>query len=158
MLEKLATVRAWPLRGVLVLVVAFVLLQFDSTFAGHLNPCTVSGSNPTIHEGDDTANHCTGGSGADSEYGYGADDQLNGGGDRDKLRGATGDDLLFDDLAGNDNDSTCDGNGFDVVDVDDGDIRDDAHFVEGDGYNDPLDRDAGDEANTYSGSCPIPSP
>lgn len=117
-----------------------------------------SKSNPTIHEGTDAGNHCTGGGGSDSMYGYGGNDDLYGGGDRDKIRGATGSDFLSDSAGGNDNDSTCDGGGGDGVYLLDGDTRADGHFLANDGYEDQFTPDPGESAHIYSGSCPIPSP
>lgn len=97
-----------------------------------------------------------GGDGQDSMFGYGSRDILGGGRDRDKMRGAFGNDDLTDTVGDGDNDKACDGYGNDLIDFDDLDGDDHFHWTGHDepgGSNDLYGRDQGDTVDRH-GDCP----
>ncbi|MFN2589081.1 MAG: hypothetical protein ABR613_13325 [Actinomycetota bacterium] len=114
---------------------------------------------PNIFYGDEHDNtFCEGTSAFDSIYAYGGSDDVRGYEAKDKLRGATGGDLLDDRVGNSDDDTVCDGGGQDNVKFEDGDGKDHFHQTD-DGTADFYDGDDGqDSAPDTHGSCPMSDP
>lgn len=129
-----------------------------SNVAFSMTACTVHPGTPRVYEGDSDPNVCNGTSGFDSFYGYGNDDELGGLDGMDRFRGATGNDVMTDGQGNGDNDRSCDGDGFDYVQFQDGDDDDIGHFVIGDGFTDPYQSNQNDGLQSYSANnCPLPN-
>jgi hypothetical protein len=147
------------------IVLGLVLGLVPATVATHDDfvGCAVftSPGQPTVYRGDDRKNHCSGGGGQDSMFGFGARDILNAGRGDDKTRGATGNDDLIDDAGDGDRDGACDGDGDDITDHRDGDGRDHLHVTQtpGVGARDAYICNcfAGDDADPHS-DCPAGFP
>lgn len=154
----------WILDARSRLVIAIVLGSFAAgggiALAGHLAGC---GKEPvadwTYHYGqEENQNHCAGGDGKDNLYGYGQPDELHGGLDRDVLRGATGDDKLWDQPGSDagDYDGVCLGDGADYSNVLDMDGKDEVWDIPfPDGHADNTDdKNQFDQVFQANHGCP----
>jgi Ca2+-binding RTX toxin-like protein len=109
------------------------------------------------HDGNDILQGGKGGdtiigaTGADNIFGGGGPDTLRGEVGNDEIGGGDGDDDITD-TSGDDTDIICDGNGFDSIDVRDGDGRDTVYLVTDGIGGEPLSRNSGDQV--IVGSCP----
>ncbi|MFN2589082.1 MAG: hypothetical protein ABR613_13330 [Actinomycetota bacterium] len=114
---------------------------------------------PNVFHGDEHDNTlCNGTSSFDSIYAEGGGDDVRGYEDKDKLRGATGWDLLDDRVGNADDDTVCDGGGQDNVKVEDGDGKDHWHQID-DGTADFYDGDDGQDSSPDThNSCPMSDP
>jgi Ca2+-binding RTX toxin-like protein len=143
-------------------VAAGVFVGISSMAQGHAS-CDLSQGDPDIHNGDEHQNTCWGGNDFDSFYGQGDHDTLGGEGGRDKIRGSTGDDTLSDSQGNGDIDRICEGSGFDIIKLRDGD-PDDTWYDYYDGSFQEDQEYAWDELNDHdtisSGnpSCPMSDP
>jgi Ca2+-binding RTX toxin-like protein len=127
------------------LATGFILTR-SSANADHLPGCTTNSfSTPdgtaTKHTGSDQRNHCNGGDGLDRVVGLAAADQLGGGPGKDEVHGGSGSDDLTDTSGNSDFDLVCDGDGSDSLNIQDGDSKDEAWFVQNDGQIDYLTKD-----------------
>jgi hypothetical protein len=145
------------------LIARFVVIFVGTFVAGSVQvahghaDCAVRLGTPDVYIGDEHQNICSGNDNFDSFYGEAMGDALSGQGGRDKIRGAHGNDTLTDGQGNGDEDRSCDGDGLDYVQFQDGDPDDIGYFVLGDGEQDLYQANGLDVADFYSeaGGCPL---